>query len=159
GYGTPLQWRGTNDLCFLGEEKARVRLYQASLEAPPTASFKLHTTGNVVASTFNLSTTNDRVAVVQGTPERFPDIYVLNQPEPAKRLTNVNPQTDTWKLPKLSTVSWTGANGDTVEGTLELPPDVKAGDKLPLVVAIHGGPTTASYFQLAFAPWEGSTLF
>jgi dipeptidyl aminopeptidase/acylaminoacyl peptidase len=39
---------------------------------------------------------------------------------------------------------------------LELPPGYKKGDrKLPLIVAIHGGPTTASYADLEFDPHNG----
>jgi dipeptidyl aminopeptidase/acylaminoacyl peptidase len=70
--------------------------------------------------------------------------------EAPRRLTKINPQVDTWKLPKISTVAWKGARGDSVEGILELPPDYRPGQKLPLVVEIHGGPTTASYFQLQY---------
>jgi len=66
------------------------------------------------------------------------------------RLTNLNPQVDTWKLPQISVVTWKGAKGDEVEGILELPPDYKKGDKIPLVVAIHGGPTTADHLHLQF---------
>jgi dipeptidyl aminopeptidase/acylaminoacyl peptidase len=53
-------------------------------------------------------------------------------------------------LPQLSVVSWKGAGGQTVEGILELPPDYKKGDKAPLVVEIHGGPTTSSYYKLQY---------
>jgi dipeptidyl aminopeptidase/acylaminoacyl peptidase len=66
-----------------------------------------------------------------------------------KRLTHVNPQIDTWKLPHIQIVSWKGAHGDNVEGILELPYDYKPGQKLPMHVALHGGPTDADhlYFQ------------
>ena len=67
-----------------------------------------------------------------------------------KRLTNLNPQIDTWKLPQISLVQWQGANGDDVQGVLELPPDHKDGQKLPLVVAIHGGPKGMSKATFQF---------
>jgi dipeptidyl aminopeptidase/acylaminoacyl peptidase len=83
-------------------------------------------------------------------PTHLPDIYLVEPPGSPRPLTNVNPQAASWKLPQLSIVSWKGANGDTVEGILELPPDHKADQRLPLVVEIHGGPTTATYHQLQF---------
>ena len=50
----------------------------------------------------------------------------------------------TWKLPTVQHVTWKAPDGTEVGGVLELPPGYKKGDKLPLVVAIHGGPTTSS---------------
>ena len=81
-----------------------------------------------------------------------PDLYCCGRGKGLgpKRLTNLNPQVDTWKLPRISVVSWKGAKGDAVEGILELPPDYKKGDKLPLVVEIHGGPTTAAHCSLQY---------
>ena len=35
-----------------------------------------------------------------------------------------------------------------VEGILELPPNYRPGQRVPLVVAIHGGPTTADRYHL-----------
>ena len=68
-----------------------------------------------------------------------------------RRITTVNPQMDTWMLPQISVVSWKGANGDPVEGILELPPGYQPSDgPLPLVVELHGGPTSATRLQLRF---------
>ncbi len=149
GYGSPLVWYGADHLYFLAEEKGRVRLtgvIQPSAEVP---EFFTMTSGDVVVEQFALAANtlaNADYAVVMATPNRLADIYV----HPAKRLTNVNPQAEQWKLPQLSVVSWKGAGRQTVEGILELPSDYKKGEKVPLVVEIHGGPTTASYFKLQY---------
>src|SRR5262249_57706393 len=74
------------------------------------------------------------------------------------RLTNTLAHTASWKLPTLSVVTWQGTNGDTVEGILDLPPDYKAGDKVPVVVDIHGGPTTAYYFERMYHWVSGRTI-
>jgi dipeptidyl aminopeptidase/acylaminoacyl peptidase len=89
-------------------------------------------------------------AAVMAMPTKFPDIYTGTGPTDLKQLTNVNPQAAAWKLPHLSIVSWKGAGGESVEGILELPPDYKKGEKVPLVVEIHGGPTTATYYKLQY---------
>lgn len=156
GYGTPLAWEaGKDNLFLLAEEKARVRLCIApdvfKESGPP---LRVLTPGDVVVEAFAVSREkggrSEDFAAIMATPKRLADVYKPLATREVASLTNVNPQADHWKLPQLSTVSWKGAGGQTVEGILELPPDYKKGDKVPLVVEIHGGPTTASYFKLQY---------
>jgi dipeptidyl aminopeptidase/acylaminoacyl peptidase len=154
GYGTPLQWAAKRDqLFFLAEEKGRVRLCAANLEDPESPKFLNLTLGDVVVESFVASTdpqNPNAFAAIMATPTKFADIYAGNGPTELRQITKVNPQADAWKLPQLSIVSWKGAGGQQVEGILELPPDYKKGDTVPLVVEIHGGPTTATYFKLQY---------
>jgi dipeptidyl aminopeptidase/acylaminoacyl peptidase len=150
GYGSPLGWRGPSELCFLGEEKARVRLHGVGWDRGqrPGKAAPL-TPGDVVVQAFDFGGAQGPAALVMNGPTTFEDVY-LQQADRATRLTDVNAQAAAWKLPKLSVVEWKSADGTPVQGVLELPPDAKPGQKLPLVVAIHGGPTTADYYQLQF---------
>jgi dipeptidyl aminopeptidase/acylaminoacyl peptidase len=151
GYGSPLAWSPDGALGFLGEEKGRVRLYQArGLKADGEPNYDLLTPDDVVVSNFSFSNNGGQPAVIMNYASSLPDIYLLEGGKARKRLTRVNPQADSWKLPQISTFSWKGANGDPVEGILELPPDYKPGQRLPLVVEIHGGPTTAAYLGMQF---------
>lgn len=154
GYGSPLQWRAVGrDLCFCGEEKGRVRLCMArEVQAGKRPEFDTLTGGDVVVEAFSRShdaQQADHVAVVKATPTQLADVY-FSSGASERRITHVNPQADSWQLPKLSVVSWQGAGGKTVEGILELPPDHIPGKPVPLVVEIHGGPTTASYYKLQY---------
>lgn len=146
GYGGPLRWRGAA-LCYLGEEKARVRLCAT---AGGKDGVETLTPGDVVVDSFDLTPAGDEAALLMARPGHFPEIFHRNKSGNLRRLTNLNPQTSTWKLPKLSVFSWKGANGDPVEGILEMPPDAKPGQRVPLVVEIHGGPTTATHFGMQF---------
>jgi dipeptidyl aminopeptidase/acylaminoacyl peptidase len=160
GYGSPIQWRGqSRDLCFLGEEKARVRLCSATdFRAGKYAEVRTLTPGDVVVYSFSFDSSGAQGAAVLNDPAHLQDIYSVKLDASPRQITHVNPQADSWKLPKMQIVQWQGANGDSVEGILELPPDAQPGAKLPLVVAIHGGPTTADYFGIQF--WiYGRTLF
>jgi dipeptidyl aminopeptidase/acylaminoacyl peptidase len=156
GYGTPLQWLPKADqLLFLAEEKGRVRLCSANLEDVEAPKFSNLTKGDVVVENFSASTNVEpgapnAFAAIMATPTRFADVYVGTSTSNPQRVTNVNPQVASWTLPQLSVVSWKGAGDQQVEGILELPPDYKKGDKVPLVVEIHGGPTTATYFKLQY---------
>jgi dipeptidyl aminopeptidase/acylaminoacyl peptidase len=152
GYGSPVQWRGpSHDLCFLAEQRARVRLCCATgVQNGRQPEYHLLTPGDVVIAAFSSNASGEQTAVLMSDPSHLPDIFLVDQSARPRPLTKVNPQVDTWKLPKLSTVSWKGANGDPVEGILELPPDYQPGQRLPLVVEIHGGPTTATNYHLQY---------
>ncbi len=158
GYGSVLQWRNAQDLCFLGEEKARVRLCCAtSVRSVRQGPVKELTPGDVVVDAFTLSANGEQAALVLNDTTHLPDLYVLEQNRKARRLLNLNPRADTWKLPQFRIVTWKGARGDQVEGILELPPDWRSGQRVPLVVELHGGPTSASYYRLDFSI-SGRTL-
>src|SRR5262249_21495315 len=114
--------------------------------------------GPAAVEAFSISRSGDRLAIVKGDPKNFPDIYLAElRRHPVGfpkgefvRLTKVNPQADTWKLPQIQYITWKGADGVEVGGILELPPDYKPGQKVPLVVEIHGGPTTAMHQKLQY---------
>jgi dipeptidyl aminopeptidase/acylaminoacyl peptidase len=167
GYGSPIQWRGrTSQLCFLGEQEARVRLCAAKTGEDAENQVETWTPGDVVVSMLSFDAAGERCAVVMNGPKSFNDVYTIEKGSEPKAITHVNPQADTWRLPQLSIVSWRGARGDGVQGILELPPEYQAGQKLPLVVEIHGGPTTALCFGLQFwiygrtlLPAKGYALF
>ena len=89
-----------------------------------------------------------RFAAIAGTSKNFREICLLEPGKKPRPLTQLNPQTATWKLPTVSQVSWKGVGGDTVYGVLEMPAGAKANEPLPFVVALHGGPTTAAYCQM-----------
>jgi dipeptidyl aminopeptidase/acylaminoacyl peptidase len=55
--------------------------------------------------------------------------------------------------------TWKAPDGTEVGGVLELPYGYKKGEKLPLVVAIHGGPTTSTNADLNFDPHNGRLYF
>ncbi len=70
-----------------------------------------------------------------------------------------NPATEKWKSPSIQHITWKAPDGKTVGGVLELPFGYKKGDRLPLVVGIHGGPTTSTKADLNFDPHNGRMYF
>jgi dipeptidyl aminopeptidase/acylaminoacyl peptidase len=161
GYGSPLAWGAGGVLYFLGEKKGYVRLCEANAANPDAAATYSPlggATGEVVLSAISIPTVADKgsvAAAIAGTPTAFPEVCLLEAGKAPRPLTRLNPQADDWKLPTVKAISWKGANGDEVQGVLELPADAKPGVPLPLVVAIHGGPTTSVPGDLEFNPYEG----
>jgi len=60
-----------------------------------------------------------------------------------RRLTSTNPQLAGVALGEAEVVTWKSPDGWSVEGILLKPVGYKAGDKVPLLVDVHGGPTGA----------------
>jgi len=150
--GGTQKWRGeSRDLCFNADDQARKRVICIErLQEGVQGDTNTLTQGDQVVSSFDFDPTGKTLAVVAATITHPPDVFLVTSRGEFDRLTNANPQVDTWKLPQLSLVSWKGGNGDEVHGILELPPDYKPGKPLPLVVEIHGGPTSATSYYLRF---------
>jgi len=159
-------WPGRHDLCLLADSQALNRVYcvrdikvgkDGKADHGDTTIFTAAETGNV--GPFDL-TAKGRLVFVKSDLAHGPDVFVANKPGTAStRLTNTNPQMDTWKLPSIERVAFKSADGSRVEGILELPPGYKKGSgPLPFVLEIHGGPTASTKAALRF--WiYGRTLF
>ena len=104
--------------------------------------------GNVTpASAFwvdiNLGPAN-QLALTGSTPERAGELYYLATLESAPvRLTDFNAPLDTLERGKSETVTWS-SDGTQLDGVLTYPPGFTPTKKYPLVLYVHGGPTSAS---------------
>lgn len=150
--GGTVGWRkGSRDLCVIGEQRARARVYvRKNVRHGTPDAWTTTTPGDVVAFHYDAGAQGEQMAVVLANPQSMPDVFLADGRGGITRLTDVNPQVQTWKMPRMSLVNWKGADGDRVEGILELPPDYEPGKPLPLVVEIHGGPTAASLYYPRF---------
>ncbi len=146
---------GKSEICFLGEEKARAKVYSTNVEDETS---RVLTKGDVVIDHYSFSGTDGSLIAIQSELTYATDIVYYAPNTKQERITKLNPQVDTWKLPQMSIFKWVGANGDTVEGILELPPDYNGEKNLPLIVQIHGGPTASSKYSFKY--WiYGRTAF
>ncbi len=160
-----LQWGAGRELCFLGQKQARRRAYSLSqVRDGRHTSLRELTPGDVVVSGFSLA--GNKLVASKSTVATAADLFLVNKRGEYQRLTEINPQVASWKLPRISIVKWAGANSDTVAGILELPAGHKSGEPLPTIVQIHGGPTSASLhrFELStggrgLLPGQGYALF
>jgi dipeptidyl aminopeptidase/acylaminoacyl peptidase len=154
GETSHMEWiPGTNDLCFLADQKACARLAViGNIDNGKQGSMRILTPGDIVADVFNIDPAGKQFAVLISDTTHPPEIYLgsVSGKGTLRRLTHVNPQIDSWKLPHIQIVKWKGANGDDCEGILELPFDYKPGQKLPLHVALHGGPTSADHLYFEY---------
>lgn len=143
GIGQPLKWRSDDLLFGLSERQGDVARFTADVrdnQVKPAVT--KHIQG------FDISP--KEIIAITCNGEKFPHLPGLLDP---------NPHTATWKLPSIQHITWKAPDGTEVGGVLELPHGYKKGDKLPLVVAIHGGPTTSTKADLNFDPHNGRLYF
>jgi dipeptidyl aminopeptidase/acylaminoacyl peptidase len=62
----------------------------------------------------------------------------------ARRVSDEGAQVAQWDAPINEVIAWTSQDGAQIEGVLHKPNDFKAGQRYPLLVVIHGGPTGVS---------------
>lgn len=151
--GGSLAWRpGSHDLCFTGDHRARSRIYAVTdVTASGAETTTVVTPGDLTVDGFDFPAAGGPPVIITSTLTDPPDLYALREDGGLERLTQVNPQVDTWVLPSIQIVQWTSSDGTPVEGILELPPGYDPGDgPLPLVVELHGGPTSDTKYRFRF---------
>jgi dipeptidyl aminopeptidase/acylaminoacyl peptidase len=74
-----------------------------------------------------------------------------------RQLTDPNPQVRGFALGQQEEISWKSKDGTMVGGVLVKPVGYKAGQRYPLIVAIHGGPASADI--LSFNGGYGSQVY
>jgi acylaminoacyl-peptidase len=154
GYGSPLKWRNSGSLLFMSEWLGLVSLLEVNLNRPAA----LQNSFVATVSAFDIGA-DDQTVVMGGGRREFPELNCQRGSQNMVGLVNPNPQASRWILPIVDSVKWIAPDGTEVGGILELPPDYKKGDKLPLVVGIHGGPTTSTKAELSYDPHNGRLYF
>nr|MEE4266793.1 S9 family peptidase [Candidatus Krumholzibacteria bacterium] len=150
-YSGGLTWQGNKrTLCYRGESMARVQVFAAQeVKNGKQGKTRPLTAGDQVIAGFALDDGGRTLAAIVETITHTNDVFVFDKADRSRRLTNVNPQVDTWILPQIEHVSWTGADGDECFGILELPPGYNREDgPLPTIIELHGGPTASTQFKL-----------
>jgi dipeptidyl aminopeptidase/acylaminoacyl peptidase len=150
GSGQQFKWHPSGQLFFLAQISATTVV--APADATVLEQLAKTPLPDRTVSGFDLDAAGRTGAYVIGSSDRFPEIFVgeFKPGAPFRRLTNLNPHTENWKLPSVRKISWKGVDGVPVSGIIELPYGHQPGTRLPLVVGIHGGPTSAVLAVLDF---------
>ncbi|HEY3788095.1 MAG TPA: prolyl oligopeptidase family serine peptidase, partial [Urbifossiella sp.] len=164
GYGTIIKWSDLETFSFLHDTFSRVLIDKFNARTERGGSQN----GDYTSSYFDLNQNfaqgyTSIIDVSSPLPafehRAFASIRVRTRKQP-NEIVEINPHTKGWKLPRIIHIAWEAPDKTPIGGVLELPQDYKKGSrKLPLVVAIHGGPTTASHADLEFDPHNGRLYF
>jgi len=137
-------------LLVVGNDRTSVGAWVAPLEGTPR---RLDTGNLVINGAFGydiaVAAKSPVIAFTATTPERPSELYVLDTPDAKpRRLTDFNGWAGQITWGKLDRVTWK-SDAFEADGVLAYPPGFSADKKYPLVLLIHGGPTSAS--KLSFS--------
>ncbi len=93
---------------------------------------------------------NGSIAITATTADHPAELFLLPTPDAKPvALTALQTVTDGVSLGRQESISWQ-SDGFTADGVITYPPDYQPGQKLPLLLYIHGGPVAAS--KASFTP-------
>lgn len=137
--GGGLLWTPSSDaITFQASSRTAQHIYRAKVAGGAVEAL---TKGSEVNGALSLDA-NGAIAVFLRESGAEPrDVWRMRLPVGTpERMTDTNPQTrDLAAFPK-ELVTWKAPDGRTIEGLLIRPPGVRAGQKVPLVLNVHGGP-------------------
>ncbi len=94
-----------------------------------------------------------RIAFAATTSSRPAELYVLDSPQgKPRRLTNFNAWAGRYRFGRMERVTWKTHDGFEADGVVAYPPDFDPARPHPLVLVIHGGPTSASKTNFSTMP-------
>ena len=158
-----IHWRPNSDeICYRGADHARVKLFCTQVDDGEQGDTRTVIKGDLVIGSYSFSHNGKKLAFSHNGREHFYDLFIADADSKRakyKRITNINPQVDSWILPQIQIVKWQAPDGTSVEGILDLPAGYKKEDgPLPLIVQIHGGPTSATPYALQHRSYGRSTF-
>jgi dipeptidyl aminopeptidase/acylaminoacyl peptidase len=84
------------------------------------------------------------IALTAASPTEPTELYLAAPGKPLRRLTHYNTALAHHALGRVETVRWKTRDGVMADGVVTVPPTVARGTRAPLVLVIHGGPTSSS---------------
>lgn len=146
GETTPI-WAGwipgsERQLLTLRAEGLFSRIDRVDLASEMTQELELLPAGGTPLDALSISADGRTVALVRAHPSGPPEVWAGAIGEQLRCLTHLNPQLDEVAIAPMEPVEWTASDGWTIQGWLIRPVDAEPGERLPLIVQVHGGPTS-----------------
>ena len=135
-----IQWaRDGSAIYFRSQHHTTAQIYRVPANGGAPQPL---TRDEAVINSFSLSKASDRVAFTRSDLQHAPDLYVSSFPRvDAQRVTDHNPQVRDLQLGRSEVIRWRGKDGLEIEGIVIYPTGYQAGQRVPLIASIHGGPS------------------
>jgi dipeptidyl aminopeptidase/acylaminoacyl peptidase len=164
GHVTPLEagqttpawagWVNSSTLITAALDNLWARLDQVDLETLETTQLALLPEGGSIQAPLSLSADGKSIGIVRTNPCSPPEVWAGSiEGGEISQLSNLNPQLDNVQLAPMEPIYWQARDGIRIDGWLLTPPDMRDGERLPLIADVHGGP--ASVWGATFhATWH-----
>ena len=137
--GGSVSWSPDNSsLLFFSEQKTGRHLFRAYVDGRPVEAI---TQGNGVEGSPSLDGSGTHIAYLKEDGDHPREVWCGGFPSGERKpITDTNPQARDRLSFRKDLVSWPGADDETIEGLLILPPNYRPGTRVPLLLNVHGGP-------------------
>lgn len=146
-------WNSNGSSIFFSEAKGtKTGVYSLNVQSNQISDVP---TDDAVRGSFALSRDSSSVAFVMQSSVMPPEVYFgsVSDLRRATKLSNFNADIAKMTMPRTELVKWKSPDGREIEGLLTYPIGYRQGQKVPLILNIHGGP--AGVFQHAFVGGRG----
>lgn len=128
-------------LLLMGPDRTRVALWRQELDGRA----RTLDLGPLMSVSGVSTAPGGAMAMVGSEASRPAELYVKDTwDDQPRRLTDYNHSVAALALGRTERVAWTNADGLPGDGVVTWPPDARPGERRPMVLVIHGGPTAAS---------------
>jgi dipeptidyl aminopeptidase/acylaminoacyl peptidase len=136
---------GLDGLYYLAVQRTAIHLFRIDPQSGEFTRLTPEEPGGWVSLGCTFSHDFAHAAMVGGDMVHYAEVTVLHTGEvTVRRLTDFNARVEDWQLGQNEVFEWASSDGTLIEGVLTKPADFYAGEKRPLLVVIHGGPTWVS---------------
>jgi dipeptidyl aminopeptidase/acylaminoacyl peptidase len=140
----------SKNLFLVAPDRATVALYRISLSGQAQ---RLDTDGvNLSSQVANAVGPDGTIVFVGSAVKQAPELFIRSADGTTKKLTDFNDAISSLDLASAERMTFRTGTGITADGVLYLPLGYVSGKRYPLVVYIHGGPTSSS--ALSFSFWS-----
>jgi dipeptidyl aminopeptidase/acylaminoacyl peptidase len=145
-------WSSDNKRIYFSEPKGTgTQIYAVDVAANRIEEIK---TTPAVIGALNLNNSGNTFAFVRQTSDTPGDVFVASVADfNPVQITTVNADLKTPPVGRTEVISWKSKDGKQIEGLLTYPVGYQAGQKVPLILNVHGGP--AGVFQQTFIGGRG----
>lgn len=133
-------WKDRNSIRYRAGEGVTTVLATVKIDGTGREVLLTSATTGVVFNTPTFSSNGSRAAFLGATPAHPEELFLWSPGTPPRRITTTNPWLAERSLATQSVIRYKARDGLEIEGLLLTPPGSAKGNRLPLVVAVHGGP-------------------
>lgn len=137
GHVGDLLWQDNDHLVYVGNVGTETEVVRMNVDSGETET--LVSPGEAIVSNLVSHRGDNNFTLLAHRPAHPQEAFHLNNGE-LERLTDSNPWLADVKQPRQETITYEARDGLELEGVLVYPLDYEQGDRVPLIMSIHGGP-------------------
>jgi dipeptidyl aminopeptidase/acylaminoacyl peptidase len=148
-------WVDSSTLITTAFDNLWSRIDQVDLSTGQSSPLALLPEGGSIQPPASLSADGKTFGVIRTNPYSPPEVWSGPIEGQLHQLSHLNPQLDDVQLAPMEPIHWLSSDGLRIDGWLLTPNEADEGDRLPLIVDVHGGPSAVwgATFHATWHDW------